>query len=69
LGPLAGLAALRILSLRGSLAVVDVTPLAGLHGLQQLDVKQTGVVNLLPLQSHAGLTIRASPGISTAGEL
>jgi hypothetical protein len=57
--PLSGLTALRVISFEGSTAIEDISPLARLHAPEELNVEGTSVVNLLPLQSHASLVIKA----------
>jgi hypothetical protein len=63
LTPLAELPALADVSFQGSTALMDITPLAGLRQLRTLNLAGTSVVNLLPLQAQAHLTITgATPG-------
>jgi NADH:ubiquinone oxidoreductase subunit E len=63
LAPLAALPALADVSFKGSTALMDITPLAGLRQLRTLNVTGTSVVNLLPLQAQAHLTVTGvTPG-------
>ncbi len=54
LTPLAGLASLQSLDLRGT-GVTDLSPLAGLPGLRSLDLRDTGVADLSQLAGLGGL--------------
>jgi internalin A len=64
LSPLARLKQLQTLNLSGCEDVTDVTPLAGILGLQDLDLSCTGVTDLSPL---AGLQALQSLNLSSAG--
>jgi hypothetical protein len=57
LSPLSKLPSLVDLSFKGSTALVDIKPLAGLAQLRTLNIVGTSVVNVLPLQAQAHLTI------------
>ena len=61
LTPLSGLRMLQEANFVESKALVEhIAPLAHIRGLKELNVIGTRVINLLPLQSHANLTIKAA---------
>jgi internalin A len=66
--PLAGLTALRSLSLNGT-DVSDVTPLAGLTALQRLYLNGTGVSDVSVLRHLKDLTIRGGPTTGMVGRI